>query len=95
MHARVVRFTDVSPERIEEIKARVEEQGGPPPGVNATGMKLLYDAGQSTAIFVGYFANEQDLSDANKVFDEMDMGDTPGTRASVDLCEVVIEREMG
>jgi hypothetical protein len=95
MHARVVRFTDVQPERIEAIKARVEEQGGPPEGVNATGMRLLYDADQSTAIFVGFFANEDDLRDANAVFDQMDPGDVPGTRASVDLCEVVIEREMG
>ena len=95
MHARVVRFTDVSSEAIEAIKARVEEQGGPPPGVNATGMKLFHDADQSTAIFVGFFANEQDLRDANEVFDQMDASDTPGSRASVDLCEVVIEREMG
>ena len=95
MHARVVRFTDVSPDRIEAIKARVEEQGGPPEGVRATGLRLLYDADQSTAIFVGSFANEQDLRDANAVFEQMDPGDTPGSRASVDLCEVVIDREEG
>jgi hypothetical protein len=95
MHARVVRFTGVSPERIEEIKARVEEQDGPPPGVNATGMKLLYDADQSTAIFVGFFANEQDMRDADAVFQQMDAGDTPGTRASIDQTEVVLEREAG
>jgi hypothetical protein len=33
------------------------------------------------------------LYDADRVFEEMDPGDTPGTRASVDRCEVVIERE--
>jgi hypothetical protein len=94
MHARVVRFTDVTPERIEEIKARVEDQGGPPEGVRATGMKLFYDSDQSSAVFVGFFADENDLRDANAVFDQMDPGDVPGSRASVDLCEVVIEREM-
>jgi hypothetical protein len=31
MHARVVRFTDVTPERIEEVVSRVEESDGPPP----------------------------------------------------------------
>ena len=41
MHARVVRFTDVTPERIEEIVARVEESDGPPPGVDAKGMELF------------------------------------------------------
>ena len=93
MHARVVRFTDVTPERIEEIRARVEESDGPPPGVKATGMKLLYDADQSTALFIGFFDSEQDMRDADEVFDQMDASDTPGTRASIDRCEVKIERE--
>jgi hypothetical protein len=37
MHARVVRFTDVTPERISEIIARVEADG-PPPGADPTGL---------------------------------------------------------
>jgi hypothetical protein len=94
MYARVVRFTDVSPERIEAIKARVEENEGPPEGVRSTGMKLLYDASQSTALFVGFFANEQDMRDADAIFREMDAAETPGTRASIDQTEVVLEREM-
>ena len=92
MHARVVRFTDVSPERIDEIIARVEENDGPPEGVKATGMKLLYDAEQSSAIFIGFFDNEQDMRDADAVFEQMDPGDTPGTRASIDRTEVKLER---
>ena len=93
MHARVVRFTDVSRDRIDEIIARVEEEGGPPEGVRSTGMKLLYDADQSTAIFVGFFASEEDLRDADTVFENMEPGETPGTRASVDRAEVVLDRE--
>ena len=92
MHARVVRFTDVSRDRIDQIISRVEEEGGPPEGVRTTGMQLLYDADQQTAIFVGLFANEEDLRDADEVFESMDSGDTPGTRASVDRAEVVLER---
>ena len=95
MHARVVRFTDVSPERIAEIGARIEEEGGPPPGVDASGMKLLYDESQGTAIFIGFFDKEQKMRDASAVFEQMDPGDTPGTRASIDLCEVKIERDVG
>lgn len=91
MYARVVRFTDVSADRIAAIEARVEEAGGPPEGVNSTGMQLLYDADQSTAIFVGFFANEQNMRDADAIFREMDSADTPGTRASVDQCEVKLE----
>ncbi len=93
MHARVVRFTDVSPDRIAEIVARIEEQDGPPPGVDASGMKLLVDESQGSAIFVGFFETEEKMREASAVFDQMDSSDTPGTRASVDLCEVKIERE--
>jgi hypothetical protein len=95
MYARVVRFTDVSPERIAEVAARVEESDGPPPGVPAVAMKLLVDEAQSTAIFVGFFETEEDMRQASAVFDQMDASETPGTRASVDLCEVKIEAEAG
>ena len=93
MYARAVRFTDVTQDRIDQIRARVEESDGPPPGVNSTAMKLLYDAGQSTAIFIAFFDTEQDMADADEVFRNMDAGDTPGTRASIDQAEVLIERE--
>jgi hypothetical protein len=93
MHARAVRFTGVNQETVDRVRQRVEESDGPPPGIKATAMKLLFDADQGTAIFVSFFANEQDMRDADRVFEEMDPGDTPGTRASVDRCEVVIERE--
>ena len=92
MHARVVRFTDVTPERIANLVSTVEESGGPPPGVDSSGMKLLYDADQGTAVFVGFFENEQKLREADAIFDQMDSGDTPGTRASIDRCDVMIEK---
>lgn len=94
MHARVVRFTGVTPERIAEVVSRVEEAGGPPPGVDSTGYKLLVDESQGTAIFIGFFENEDKLRAANTVFEEMDASDTPGTRASVDLCEVKSEMDV-
>ena len=94
MHARVVRFTGVTPERIAELTKRVKESGGPPPGVDTTGFQLLADEAQGTAIFVGYFESEEKLRAANAIFDDMDPGDTPGTRASVDLCEVKLEEHM-
>lgn len=94
MHARVVRFTDVTAERIDEINARVEEEGGPPEGVDAVGMELMIDEAQGTALFVGYFENEEKLHEASAVFDQMDPSDTPGTRSSVDLCEVKLQRRM-
>ena len=94
MHARVVRFTDVDAERIADINLRVEESGGPPPGVDSTGMQLLVDESQGTAIFVGFFESEEKMREASEVFEQMDPSETPGTRASVDLCEVKLERSM-
>jgi hypothetical protein len=93
MYARVVRFTEASSERIAEIAQRIEEEGGPPPGVRSTGMKLLFDEDQSTAVFVGFFETEEDMRDAAAVLEAMDSSDTPGTRASVDNCEVKIEAD--
>jgi hypothetical protein len=94
MHARVVRFTDVTPERIDEILKGVDESDGPPPGVDSTGFTLLVDEAQGTALFVGFFETEEKMRDASAVFEQMDSSETPGSRASVDLCEVKVERTM-
>ena len=93
MYARVVRFTDASPERIDAIAARIDENDGPPEGVKSTGMKLLFDEAQGTAVFVGFFETEQDMRDSAAVLEAMDAGDTPGTRASIDNCEVKVEAD--
>ena len=93
MYARVVRFTGVTPDRIAEIQSRVEAGEGPPEGVPSTGFQLLYDEDRSTAVFVGYFASEEDMRTGGEVLNQMDPGETPWTRASVDLCEVKAEAE--
>lgn len=93
MHARVVRFTDVTPESIASVVSRVEENEGPPEGVDSTGMKLLYDESQGTALFIGFFEDAEKMRAAHEVLDAMDTSDTPGTRASVDQCEIKIERD--
>jgi hypothetical protein len=43
VYVRVVRFTDVSAEKIEALLGRAEESGGPPPGVAVTGLKIMFD----------------------------------------------------
>ena len=95
MHARVVRFTDVTADRISEIVARLEQDEGPPQGVDASGFELFFDETQGTAIFIGYFETEEKMRDANAVFEAMDSSETPGTRASIDLCEVKAQRQLG
>jgi hypothetical protein len=93
MYVRVVRFTDVSRERMEQLQARVNEAGGPPPGVASTGLTVLFDESQGTAVVLQRFATAQDMEAGGRVFAAMDASDTPGTRASVDACELKLDLE--
>ncbi len=91
MYARVVRFTDVDPERIAAIQERIRENEGPPEGVISTGFQLLVDESQGTAVFIGHFDSEENMRKSAEVLERMDPEQTPGTRASVDTCEVKME----
>ena len=91
MYRRAVRFTDVSSDRIDQLIARINEAGGPPPGVRSTGIKLLFDASRRTALVIQEFATAEDMRDAAAVFDAMDASETPGTRVSVDECELKLD----
>lgn len=92
MYVRVVRFTDVDPERIASLLSRVEESGGPPPGVASTGLQVLVDEAQATAVVLQLFDTAQDMEEGGRIFAAMDPSETPGTRASVDMCELKLER---
>jgi hypothetical protein len=91
MYVRVVRFTDVSAERMEGLLARINEAGGPPPGSPPMTVTVLSDAAQGTAVVLQQFATAEDMDAAAKVMNAMDPAETPGTRASVDACEVKLE----
>ncbi|MFL5860652.1 MAG: hypothetical protein ACJ780_07720 [Solirubrobacteraceae bacterium] len=91
MHVRVVRFTDISADRIEGVLARIKESDGPPPGVSTTRLQMLVDAEQGTAVVLQHFDTAEDMVAAARVFDTMDASETPGTRASVDTCEVKLD----
>jgi hypothetical protein len=91
---RVVRFTDVTAERIDGLLSRIEESDGPPPGVPSTGLKVLHDGDQGTAVVLQYFSTAEDMDAGAQAFSAMDPADTPGTRASVDMCELKLERDV-
>jgi hypothetical protein len=59
VYVRVVKFADVSAERIEGLVARIEAAEGPPPGVPATGLTLLFDEAQRTAVVLQHFATAE------------------------------------
>jgi hypothetical protein len=87
MYARVVRFTDVDPDhlagRLEEI-----DSSGPPVDITAKGVEILHDPDQRTAVVIQLFETADDMAAAESALDQMDPGDTPGTRASIDRCEI-------
>ena len=91
MSIRVVRFTGVAPERVEGLQAELDESEGPPEGVDSTGMQFLYDADQQTAIVIQHFESREKLDSSEAALERMDPSETPGTRASVDRCEVIAE----
>jgi hypothetical protein len=86
MYARVVRFTDVDP---DYLAGRLAEAGeGPPVDIPARGVQILHDPDQRTAVVIQLFETAADMAAAEAPLDAMDPADTPGTRASVDRCEI-------
>jgi hypothetical protein len=95
VYVRVVRFTDVTPARIEELKARIDEADGPPPDVPTTGLQLVFDEAQGTAVVLQFFESEADLQAGERVFAAMDPTETPGRRVSVDRGELKVDLRVG
>jgi len=91
---RTVRFTDVDGDRLDALLARIDESDGPPPGVPATGLQVLFDANQGTAVVLQFFDTAEDMETGGRAFAAMDPSETPGTRASVDMCEQKLELRM-
>jgi hypothetical protein len=57
-------------------------------------LKVLFDGAQGTAVVLQYFESAEDMKAGGQVFSAMDPSETPGTRASVDMCEVKLERTL-
>lgn len=90
MHARIVRFTDVDPDHLAGRLSQIDSSG-PPVDIPATQIQILHDADQRTAVVIQLFESADDMAAAESALDAMDPGDTPGTRASIDRCEVKAE----
>ena len=94
MHARVVRFTDVDPDHLAGRLEQVEGSDGPPVDIPAKGIQILHDPDQRTAVVIQLFETADDMAAAENALDTMDPADTPGTRASIDRCEIKAELSM-
>lgn len=95
MYARVVRFTDVDPDHLAGRLDEVEASDGPPVDIQTKGIQILHDPDQRTAVVIQLFETADDMAAAEGALDAMDPGDTPGTRASIDRCEVKAEVGSG
>jgi hypothetical protein len=95
MYARVVRFTDVDPDHLAERLAEAEAREGPPVDIPAKGVQILHDSAQRTAVVIQLFETADDMAAAEGPLDAMAAADTPGTRASVDRCEIKAELSQG
>lgn len=95
MFIRVVRFTDASADNVAAVTSVMQQAEGPPEGVPSTGVKLLFDEQQATAVVLQFYATAEDMAEGDRVMSAMDFPATPGTRASVDRCEIQVERSLG
>jgi len=77
VYVRVVRFADVRAERVQQLVARIEESGGPPPGVPSTGIQLLFDESEGTALVLQLFETVEDMRKGDEIFGAMNPADTP------------------
>lgn len=78
---------------MEDMQKQIQESDGPPPGVPSSAIKVLVDESQGTAIVLQYYATAEDMEQGAKVLGAMDASETPGTRASVDACEIKVEMD--
>jgi hypothetical protein len=93
VYVRVVRFTGVNAERLQELLTRIRESDRPPEGIPTTCLRILVDEDQGTAVVEQYFKTAEDMDVGGQAFNAMDAAETPGTRASVDMCELKLEMQ--
>jgi hypothetical protein len=95
--ARVVTFEGGTADGVRAAVAQVKsdvEAGGPPEGVVSNGFTLLADPDNGRAMFIGLFANEDDLRKSAEVLEGMDPPEGMGSRRSVDVYEVGVDLRL-
>ena len=86
--ARVVSFDGVSAQRMEEMRAEMED-GERPDNVPATEIIVLHDPDAEKSVVILFFDSEADYAQGNEALNAMPAGDTPGTRSGVNKYNVV------
>jgi hypothetical protein len=91
--ARVVSFSGVTKERVEELKGEVQS-GEPPEGLRPTEMLMLHDPEAEASLVILLFDSEEDYRQGDEVLNAMPAGDTPGQRTSVTKYDVAMRMTM-
>ena len=84
--ARVVSFDRVTKDRMEEMRAQIDEE--PPEGLPAKEIIVLHDPEGEKSLVILFFDTEDDYRAGDEVLNAMPTGDTPGQRASVTKYDV-------
>jgi hypothetical protein len=88
-YARVATFDGVTPEHLDGLRQRIEEDGQPE-GMNATEFIFLHDPDSSKTVSIILFDSAEDYERGSAILDGVDRDDAPGQRTSVDRYEVAI-----
>jgi hypothetical protein len=80
--ARVVTFDGVNSERMEQMRAQMNDQERPD-DIPATEIVVLHDPEAEKSVVVLFFDSEEDYATADAALNAMPSSDTPGSRASV------------
>lgn len=88
-YARVVGFTGVSDQRMEELRDRISDDPRPD-DIPASEIMILHDSDGQRAMAILFFENEEDYARGDAALNAMPADDTPGGRTSVDKYSVAM-----
>jgi len=91
--ARVVEFEDVSADRVDAMKQRMDS-GEPPEGMPSMELVWLHDSANQKSLVIQFFDSEDDLQKAAAVLEAMPADETPGTRTSVATYDVADRKSI-
>ena len=91
--ARVVIFDGVNKDRMDAMSSEMQGQD-PPEGLNAKEIVVLHDPEAERSMVVLFFENEEDYRQGDEILNNMDPGDTPGSRSSVTRYDVAFRESM-
>ena len=87
--ARVVSFEGVSPDRMADLKNRIEG-GDPPEGMPPAELLILHDPEGERSLAIVLFDNDDDYRKGHEVLDAMPGPETPGSRTSITKYDVAV-----